>query len=110
MSNGVPLQSGKLKPASGAESVSAVIPGSITILKREIKTETFLYDQSELRFYVQNPRVYTIVRDGGKDPSQEDIQEKLLEMEHVRELILDIKRNGGLIEPLVVSPDTAWPR
>jgi hypothetical protein len=27
-------------------------------------------------------------------------------MEHVRELIVDIKRNGGLVEPVIVKPET----
>jgi ParB-like chromosome segregation protein Spo0J len=38
----------------------------------------------------------------GKQPTQEEIQQQLSELEHVKELREDIKRNGGLLEPLIV--------
>lgn len=49
-----------------------------------------------------NPRVYSVVRANGKQPTQEEIQQQLSDLEHVKELREDIKRNGGLIEPLIV--------
>lgn len=60
-------------------------------------------EHGRLSFFVDNPRVYSIVRENGKSPSQEEIQEKLEEMEHVRTLIQDIRKHGGLIDPLVVK-------
>jgi hypothetical protein len=60
-----------------------------------------------LKFYPENPRVYSVLHDGaGNTPTQEEIQECLQEMEHVRELRDDIKENGGLIEPLYVKEGT----
>lgn len=66
----------------------------------------YLY-HSTLKFYPENPRIYSVLHDGGADPpSQEDIQCCLQEMDHVRELKEDIKENGGLIEPLYVKEST----
>jgi hypothetical protein len=46
--------------------------------------------------------VYSVVRANGKQPTQEEIQQQLSQLEHVRELREDIKRNGGLLEALIV--------
>lgn len=75
-----------------------------TLLVRgiEIPVETTTLPQAELRFFVDNPRVYSILRTDGAEPSQSDIQRKLLEMDHVKALIQDIKRDGGLTDPVVV--------
>ena len=60
-----------------------------------------------LKFYPENPRIYSVLHDGGgKVPSQDQIQECLQDMDHVRELRDDIKENGGLIEPLYVKETT----
>jgi hypothetical protein len=80
--------------------------GSLTLHGRELQTETKMYDQANLRFYAQNPRIYSLVCTGDSSPSQDDIFEKLSDLEHVRELVLNIKENGGLIEPLLVKPET----
>ena len=63
---------------------------------------TLWLEQAKLKFFVENPRIYSIVRADGREPDQEDIYRQLLELEHVRDLKEDIKRNGGLIDPLVV--------
>tara|TARA_R110002124_G_scaffold144122_13_gene309043 strand:- start:11319 stop:11759 length:441 start_codon:yes stop_codon:yes gene_type:complete len=57
---------------------------------------------SSLKFYVDNPRIYSFVRTEGHFPTQDEILERLLALEHVRELVHDIKTNGGLIDPLIV--------
>jgi hypothetical protein len=63
--------------------------------------------QDTLRFYSDNPRVYSVLHDDeGKVPKQEEIEEHLQKMDHVRELRDDIKANGGLIEPLYVKEAT----
>jgi len=82
------------------------IADTLVIRSKEIPVTITYLSQAKLRFFPENPRVYSIVRGNGKEPSQEDIQERLLNMEHVRELIQDIKRNGGLIEPLLVRDKT----
>jgi hypothetical protein len=59
---------------------------------------------ADLRFYADNPRVYSALHDGnGKTPTQEEIEEHLQTLEHVKELRREIKENGGLIEPLYVK-------
>jgi len=61
----------------------------------------------KLKFYPENPRIYSVLHDGaGTAPSQEEIQDCLQAMDHVRELRDDIKENGGLIEPLYVKETT----
>ncbi|MBB2708440.1 ParB N-terminal domain-containing protein (plasmid) [Rhizobium sophoriradicis] len=62
--------------------------------------------QKDLRFFVENPRVYSVLRMDGGEPSQADIERKLLEMDHVKALIQDIKRDGGLTDPVVVRSGT----
>jgi hypothetical protein len=63
-------------------------------------------EQARLKFFVENPRIYSIVRGEDRAPSQEEIQQKLLTLDHVKELIQDIKRNGGLIDPVIVRSET----
>ncbi len=78
--------------------------GSETLLIRgvDVPVETTTLPQADLRFFVDNPRVYSILRADGGEPSQADIERKLLEMDHVKALIQDIKRDGGLTDPIVV--------
>jgi hypothetical protein len=87
---------------------SQVKPAHETLLIRgvEIPVETTTLRQGTLRFFVDNPRVYSILRAEGEEPSQGDIERKLLEMDHVKALIQDIKRDGGLTDPVVVRAGT----
>ena len=55
----------------------------------------------ELKFYEENPRVYTILRTNGVTPSQEEIEGYMLSMDHVKVLRQSIKE-VGLIDPLIV--------
>lgn len=75
---------------------------SITIGKREISTRTGMMSQADLRFYEENPRVYSLIRRTHVSPSQRDIEELLQDMDHVKQLIQSIRANGGLIDPLIV--------
>ena len=68
----------------------------------DIPVQTTTISQADLRFFVDNPRVYSILRSDGEEPSQSDIERKLLEMDHVKALFHDIKRDGGLTDPVVV--------
>lgn len=68
----------------------------------DVPVHTTTLPQAELRFFVENPRVYTILRGDGEEPSQADIERKLLEMDHVKALVQDIKRDGGLTDPVIV--------
>ncbi len=75
---------------------------SLTILGVKVPTTTQMLPQQKLRFFADNPRVYSALRAKGKEPSQHEIEQQLGEMEHVKELREDIKRNDGLLEPLIV--------
>jgi hypothetical protein len=72
----------------------------------EIPVVTAKLPQKDLLFFVENPRVYSILRVDGEEPSQADIERKLLEMDHVKALIHDIRRDGGLTDPVVVRSGT----
>ena len=80
---------------------------TIRIREQDIPVITTTRPQAMLRFFTENPRVYSVLRkDGTAEPSQDEIQAKLLEMEHVRELIQDIRLDGGLTDPLIVRAGT----
>ncbi|PYE26363.1 ParB-like nuclease family protein [Paraburkholderia silvatlantica] len=68
---------------------------SIPVILKEVP-------QHELCFYLENPRLYSLVWSDGNAPTEEEIEEKLLAMDHVKQLIHAIKANGGLIDPVVV--------
>lgn len=72
----------------------------------EVPVVTTSLPQKDLQFFVENPRVYSVLRMDGEEPSQADIERKLLEMDHVKALIHDIKRDGGLTDPVVVRSGT----
>lgn len=76
---------------------------TITIGNKEFDVKEMYIDQQELLFYVDNPRVYSALRENGNDnPSQIEIETKMRAMEHVKELRFQIEQNGGLIESIVV--------
>jgi hypothetical protein len=79
---------------------SIVIRGHvIPVLHQEIS-------EADLRFYPENPRVHSVLRVGEDLPTQEEIQELLCSTDHVKSLFQDIKRDGGLTEPIVVRAGT----
>jgi hypothetical protein len=89
-----------------APDTSKVEHGTLRIRNQDIPVRTVWIEQNKLKFFVDNPRIYSVVRAGGKLPDQTEIYEELLEQEHVRELKEDIKLNGGLIDPLIVKDGT----
>lgn len=78
------------------------IAASMLIRGTTVPTVTRQVPIRELNFYPDNPRIYSIVVVDGAKPTQGDILERLQAMEHVRQLVQDIKANGGLIDPLIV--------
>lgn len=78
-------------------------PGSIVIGKRKYDVIDCEMNQADLLFYIDNPRVYSVLRTfDDQAPSQTEIQEYMCNQEHVKQLKLSIKENGGLIDPLIV--------
>lgn len=91
---------------TGASNNPTSSEDTLVILGIKVPTSTQLLSQRTLKFFADNPRVYSVVRADGKVPTQEEIQQQLSELEHVKELREDIKRNGGLLEPLIVRGGT----
>ena len=60
----------------------------------------------DLRFYPENPRIYSIVHIDGAVADQKEIYEKLRRMEHVKQLVQSIKSNDGLHDPIIVKGRT----
>ena len=56
-----------------------------------------------LQFYPENPRIYSAIGADESNPTQEEIQDKLSTMDHVKELVHDIKLNGDLLDPIIVK-------
>lgn len=79
-----------------------LVKDSLTINGREIPVEIGFWPQEKLKFWQENPRVYSIICAGEKNLSQEEIQERLSEREHVKLLVHSIKANGGLTDPIIV--------
>lgn len=78
------------------------VKDTITIMGEEIPIKSGFISQKSLKFYPENPRLYSIIYSDVKKPSQEEIEEKLIQMEHVKVLIQSIKANKGLIEAIIV--------
>ncbi|RWN59374.1 ParB N-terminal domain-containing protein [Mesorhizobium sp.] len=76
--------------------------GTLRLRGTDVRTVTRDVPYTELRFYVDNPRIYSFVRSDGYTPTQGEILKRLQGLDHVRELVQDIKSNGGLIDPLIV--------
>ena len=70
----------------------------------EIRYEVRDIPQDQLQFYVENPRVYSLMKAKGIE-SQEEIEEHMCSMEHVKALKHAILTQGGLIDAVVVLGD-----
>jgi len=73
---------------------------------RKIPVQLADLPQSSLKFYLENPRLYTLVRSESKEPTQDEVEETLSRMDHVKQLVQSIKENGGLIDAVIVQGDT----
>lgn len=80
----------------------------ITLRGKEVPVEVLKVPQTSLRFYPENPRIYShLWTDDGIEPSQEELFSTLAKTDNVREnLVPSIRSNGGLIEPLLVKGST----
>ncbi len=68
----------------------------------EIPVKNCFLAHIDLKFYPENPRIYSIVCAENNDPSQNEIQSKLEKMDHVKQLVQSIKANDGLLDALIV--------
>lgn len=82
------------------------VSDTILIRGEEVEVKRGKIDHRKLKFYPENPRLYSLVRPDEGEPDQEAIQDRLVKMDHVKELIQSIKENGGLMEPIYVHGET----
>ncbi len=75
---------------------------NLTIGKKDYEVKICELNQADLKFYTENPRVYSVLNIDGAEPSQEEIEEHMCNLDHVKQLRLSIESNGGLIDPLIV--------
>ncbi|RJX20070.1 MAG: hypothetical protein C4575_07335 [Desulforudis sp.] len=80
---------------------------TITIRGKEIEVERCWKNISDIRYYSENPRIYSMVYTGDSRPTQAEIEDRLLRMDHVRQLIQSIKANGGITDPIIVHGGTS---
>jgi ParB-like nuclease domain. len=59
--------------------------------------------QKDLKFYIENPRVYSAFDRSDKEPTQEEMEIAMCEMDDVKELKVTIEKNNGLITPILVK-------
>jgi hypothetical protein len=78
---------------------------SITVGDITIPTEIRLLPIAKLQYYAENPRIFSILKELGKSPTQDEIERKLWEQNHTKDLFRDIKQNGGLLEEVIVRDD-----
>ncbi|MBO06508.1 MAG: hypothetical protein CMI58_05700 [Parcubacteria group bacterium] len=69
---------------------------------KDIPIDRCYLPQTDLSFYPENPRIYSLVYSTGTEPSQDEIESKLIKLDHVRQLSQNISTNGGLTDPILV--------
>lgn len=74
----------------------------ITIGKKEYEVKEMELPQVDLNFYPENPRIYSMLNVATEIPDQNEIEEVMTSMDHVKQLKESIKANGGLMDPLIV--------
>ena len=75
---------------------------TLIIGKQEFIVQLRELNQADLQFYPENPRVYSVLNVLDENPTQDEIQQYMCSLDHVKQLKVSIESNGGLIDPLVV--------
>lgn len=76
--------------------------GMLTIDGTDYPIAEEMIKQSELSFYAENPRVFSLLNASHGIPDQDLIETTMRGFDHVKQLRISIKNNGGLIDPLIV--------
>lgn len=82
--------------------MSRIVDDIMKIGNQEIPIKRLELEQALLRYYPENPRIYSLVYIDEVEPSQKEIEDKLHQMDHVKVLRHSIRANGGLIDPIIV--------
>lgn len=61
---------------------------------------------ARLRFYEENPRVHSIMRADGREPTQLEIETHMIGLDHVKKLANEIEAEGGLHDAVIVRGGT----
>lgn len=75
---------------------------SITVGDVTIPTEFHFLSVPALRYYKENPRIFSILKQLGNSVTQEQIEQQLWDQDSTKDLFRDIKLNGGLVEEVIV--------
>ena len=78
------------------------VKDTITLRGEEVEVTNCMMKQADLRFFPENPRIYSIVYVSDETPRQDKIEKKLGQLDHVKQLVQSIEANKGLIDPLIV--------
>jgi hypothetical protein len=76
---------------------------ALTIGNREIPYETRRVPIGDLRYYEDNPRIFSLIAGKGLKDDQAGIENEIWNIPSTKELFTDIKINGGLLEEVIVA-------
>lgn len=83
---------------------------TITILGEKIPVHNEKMSIDDLRYFEENPRVYSSINVANKPEDAEELQKfihtEMLKQPSAKNLISDIKKNEGLLEPILIRYDT----
>ena len=74
----------------------------LTISGKKIPAKYCMLPHAQLKFFPENPRIYSIISNDESTPEQGFIEEKLASMDHVKQLVQSITANGGLTDAIIV--------
>ena len=81
--------------------------GAINILGEEIPFEVQFMPIDELKYFPENPRVYSLIsledRQLAREQLQDVIEQELQTKSHVKKLVKTIEKHGGLAIPILVN-------
>lgn len=78
---------------------------SITVGSVIYELDNKAIPHTELYYFIDNPRVYSLFDRSKSNPTQDEMEQQLFECDDVRELKDSIEKNGGLIDPIIVRPN-----
>ena len=78
-------------------------PMTFSVGTREVPFEIQRVPIDQLRYYEDNPRIYTLVEEKKLRGNQAGIQSELWSLSSTHQLFQDVRDNGGLLEEIIVS-------
>ena len=75
---------------------------TLTLQGQDIEVERCYLPHSDLSFFPENPRIYSLVCADDTEPPQDEIEKNLIKLDHVKQLAQSIEANGGLTDAVLV--------